>query len=80
MRIAYSFAVIAFPLSSRLPADLACTEGLLLCDSDALANRFIPTTVYIQAQTAELLLHLPDFKLGSACRFEFGDKRFQVLA
>jgi hypothetical protein len=45
-----------------------------------LANRVIPTTVHIKTQAAKFFFHLPDFKLGSACRFEFGDQWFQVLA
>jgi hypothetical protein len=50
----------------RLAANLASAEGLVCGDSDALANGVIPTTVHVKAQAAKFLLHLQDFKLGSA--------------
>jgi hypothetical protein len=55
-----------------LAADFASTAGFVCGDSDALTNRFIPTTVHVKTQAAKFLFHLQDFKLGAACRFEFG--------
>ena len=68
------------PQRSRLSADLAGMEELVCCDSDASANRFIPTTVHVKAQAAKLFFHLQDFKGKSGLFFKLGDERFQVLA
>jgi hypothetical protein len=69
-----------FPQFARLAANLASAKRLVCGDSDTLANGFMPTTIYVKAQSAKFLLHLQDFKLGSACFLEFGNQRFQVLA
>jgi hypothetical protein len=58
MFVAQSLAVITFPLPSRLPADLASAKRLICGDSDSLAHGLIPATVHVEAQAAELLLHL----------------------
>jgi len=78
MLVAQSFDPTILPQSPGLPTDLAGMEGLLLGGKDALADGF--TFVIHVAQAADLLLHLQDFKHGSACLLEFGDQRFQVLA
>ena len=80
MLVAQSSNPPSFPQPAGLPANLASTEGLLHGGSDAFANRFIPTTVYVKPQPAEFFFNLQDFKFQSGCPLEFGDQRFQVLA
>jgi hypothetical protein len=77
--VAQSLAPIAFPLFPRLPADLASVGGLLFGDLDPLANG-VTRVVHIEAQPAELFLHLQYFKLSSGFLLEFGDQWFQILA
>jgi hypothetical protein len=80
MLVAQGLDAPCFPQCSRLPANLASVKGLVCGDSDALANGLIPTTVHVEAQPAILFFHLQHFKLGSACRFEFGNQGQPLLA
>ena len=73
MLVAQGLDPTVFPQCSRLTANLASAKGLVCGASDALTNGVIPTTVHVKAQAAKFLFHLQDFKLGSACHFEFGD-------
>jgi hypothetical protein len=77
--VTQSLAPIAFPLFSRLPANLAGMEGLLPCGKDTLSNGVI-RVVHIKAQPAERLLHLQNLKLLSGLPLEFDDQWLQVSA
>jgi len=75
--VTQGFDPIVTPPFSPLPANLAGAEGLPFSGKDASANGII-RVVHVDAQAAELLLNLQDFKLASACMLECGDQRFQV--
>lgn len=60
---------IAFPYSSRQAANLAGAEEHLFCRKEALANH-ISFMIDVEAQPAELLVHLQDFKLPSGFPLE----------
>ena len=64
--VAQSLDPIIFPQLARLTANLASMEGLQLGSKKALVNGVI-RKIDIDAQAAELLFHLQDFELASAC-------------
>ena len=57
-----------------MAAKLACDEGFLYSDLNALANCVIGI-IHVEAQTAKFLLRLQSFKLASGCLLKFGDQR-----
>src|ERR1700733_15488492 len=80
MLVAQSLDPTVFPQCSRLAANLASAKRLVCGDSDAAANRFIPTTVHVKTQAAKFFFHLQHFELASSLPLELGDQWFQVLA
>src|ERR1019366_3503949 len=79
MLVAQGLNPTVFPPFSRLAADFTGGEGLQFCCFDAPANGVAPM-VDAEAQAAKLLLDLQHLKRVSCLFFDFGDKRFQVLA
>jgi hypothetical protein len=51
-------------------------EGFLCGGPDALANGSFFPTVHVEAQAAELLLHLQHLEGDSSLFFDFGDQWF----
>jgi hypothetical protein len=78
MLIAQGLNPIILPQSPGLTANLASVEGFLF-GGFTLANGLI-CVIHVDAQAAELCLHLQDFKLASAFLLECGDQRFQIPA